>query len=148
MTAAAHSREATRPSIAGDLQGILRRMKDAARAQGAPTQADRLAALGKLEQAISKRKDAIAEAIGRDFGNRSRHGGVSINETLMHFVQEDLPFGGVGASGMGHYHAREGFLTLSKAKAVFRQSRINTTGFLRPPYGKLADRLLRVLIGK
>jgi coniferyl-aldehyde dehydrogenase len=74
-------------------------------------------------------------------------GGVAINETLMHFVQEDLPFGGVGPSGMGHYHAREGFLTLSKPKAVFYQARLNTTGLLRPPYGKLADRLLRVLVG-
>jgi acyl-CoA reductase-like NAD-dependent aldehyde dehydrogenase len=74
-------------------------------------------------------------------------GGVGVNETLMHFAQEDLPFGGIGPSGMGHYHAREGFLALSKPKAVFHQARLNTTGFLRPPYGKLADRLLRLLVG-
>jgi acyl-CoA reductase-like NAD-dependent aldehyde dehydrogenase len=75
-------------------------------------------------------------------------GGVSINETLMHFAQEDLPFGGIGPSGMGHYHAREGFVTLSKPKAVFHQARLNATGLLRPPYGKVADRLLKVLVGK
>jgi coniferyl-aldehyde dehydrogenase len=75
-------------------------------------------------------------------------GGVSINETLLHFAQEDLPFGGVGASGMGAYHSREGFRSLSMPKPVFRQSRINTTGLLRPPYGKLADRLLGFLIGR
>jgi coniferyl-aldehyde dehydrogenase len=74
-------------------------------------------------------------------------GGVTINETMLHVAQEDLPFGGVGASGMGHYHAREGFETLSKKKPVFHQSRINTTGLLRPPYGKTADRLLKILMG-
>jgi coniferyl-aldehyde dehydrogenase len=75
-------------------------------------------------------------------------GGVSINETMMHVVQDDLPFGGVGPSGMGHYHAREGFETFSKKKAVFRQARLNTTGLLRPPFGKMVDRLLAVLIGR
>ncbi len=75
-------------------------------------------------------------------------GGVSINETMLHVAQDDLPFGGVGPSGMGHYHSREGFETFSKKKAVFRQSRINTTGFLRPPYGKLADRLLGLMLRK
>jgi coniferyl-aldehyde dehydrogenase len=75
-------------------------------------------------------------------------GGVTVNETMMHFAQDDLPFGGVGPSGMGHYHAHEGFLTLSKAKPVFRQSRINATGLLRPPYGKLVDGMLSFLIGR
>jgi len=75
-------------------------------------------------------------------------GGVTINETMLHFAQEDLPFGGVGPSGMGHYHAREGFDTFSKRKPIFRQARINTTGLLRPPYGKTADRLLAFLVGK
>jgi len=53
---------------------------------------------------------------------------VTINETMLHIAQDDLPFGGVGPSGMGHYHSREGFDAFSKKKAVFRQSRINTTG--------------------
>ncbi len=75
-------------------------------------------------------------------------GGVTINETMLHFAQDDLPFGGVGPSGMGHYHAHEGFLTLSKAKPIFRQSRINATGLLRPPYGKLADRMVSFLVGR
>jgi coniferyl-aldehyde dehydrogenase len=75
-------------------------------------------------------------------------GGVSINETMLHFAQEDLPFGGVGPSGMGAYHSREGFRSFSMPKPVFHQSRINTTGLLRPPYGKLADRLLGFLIGR
>ncbi len=75
-------------------------------------------------------------------------GGVSINETLVHFAQDDLPFGGVGASGMGHYHGYEGFETFSKKKPVFFQARMNTTGILRPPYGPLVDRLLSLFIGK
>jgi coniferyl-aldehyde dehydrogenase len=75
-------------------------------------------------------------------------GGVTINETMLHFAQEDLPFGGVGPSGMGAYHAKEGFLSFSMQKPVFHQSRINARGFLLPPYGKLADRLLALLLGR
>ncbi|MGT2491560.1 aldehyde dehydrogenase family protein [Cupriavidus basilensis] len=52
-------------------------------------------------------------------------GGVSINETLLHIAQEDLPFGGVGPSGMGAYHGEAGFETFSKLKPIFRQSRLN-----------------------
>jgi coniferyl-aldehyde dehydrogenase len=74
-------------------------------------------------------------------------GGVTINETMLQFAQDDLPFGGIGASGMGAYHAREGFDAFTKKKPVFRQARINTTGLFRPPYGKLVDRMLKFLIG-
>jgi acyl-CoA reductase-like NAD-dependent aldehyde dehydrogenase len=87
------------------------------------------------------------EAIDRVLAETTS-GGVTVNETMLHVVQDDMPFGGVGPSGMGHYHAKEGFDAFSKKKAVFRQSRINTTGLLRPPYGKTVDRLLRFLIGK
>ena len=75
-------------------------------------------------------------------------GGVSVNETLMHFAQEDLPFGGVGPSGMGHYHAREGFDTFSKKKPIFYQARLNSAGMLRPPYGRTIELALRFLVGK
>jgi coniferyl-aldehyde dehydrogenase len=74
-------------------------------------------------------------------------GGVTINETMLHVAQDDLPFGGVGPSGMGHYHGHEGFQSFSKKKAVFHQSRINTTGLMRPPYRKVADRLIGFLMG-
>lgn len=72
-------------------------------------------------------------------------GGVSINDTVMHFAQADLPFGGVGPSGMGHYHGREGFLTFSKQKGVFLQSRWTGMALFKPPYRGLADRLVRFL---
>ncbi len=73
-------------------------------------------------------------------------GGVTVNDTLLHIAQDNLPFGGVGPSGMGHYHGREGFLALSKQKAVFRQSRLNGMGLFRPPYGHRFERLIRLLL--
>lgn len=73
-------------------------------------------------------------------------GGVCINETLVHIAQHDLPFGGVGASGMGHYHGQAGFEAMSKLKPVFRQSRINALGLLAPPYGGLVARVLKVML--
>jgi coniferyl-aldehyde dehydrogenase len=75
-------------------------------------------------------------------------GGVTVNETLLHLMQDDLPFGGVGPSGMGHYHGRDGFETFTKRKPVFRQAGIGVRSLLHPPYGKVADGLLRLFVGK
>ncbi len=72
-------------------------------------------------------------------------GGVSINETLLHIAQDDLPFGGVGPSGMGHYHGVYGFETLSKLKPIFKQSRINGMPLLAPPYGGLFKTMLKIM---
>ena len=80
--------------------------------------------------------------------DRTIAGGVSVNETLMHFGQDDLPFGGVGPSGMGHYHGREGFETFSKKKPIFYQARLNGGGLLRPPFGKAINMAMRFLLGK
>lgn len=76
---------------------------------------------------------------------RVMSGGVTVNDALLHVGQDDLPFGGVGESGMGHYHGHEGFNTFSKLRPVFIQARWSTLKLLSPPYGKLADRLLKVL---
>ena len=76
---------------------------------------------------------------------RTIAGGVSINDTVMHFAQSDLPFGGVGPSGMGHYHGREGFLTFSKQKPVLYQARWTSMKFMRPPYRGMADFLVKFL---
>jgi len=73
-------------------------------------------------------------------------GGVTVNDTIMHISQEDLPFGGVGPSGMGAYHGRYGFDLFSLRKPVFRQSRFNALGMLQPPFGKRIDALLRILL--
>jgi len=76
---------------------------------------------------------------------RTISGGVTINDCMWHFAQESLPFGGVGASGMGACHGEWGFRSLSKEKPVFIQSRLNALPLLRPPYGKVFDAILRVL---
>ena len=78
--------------------------------------------------------------------SRVMSGGVSVNDALFHVGQHDLPFGGVGASGMGHYHGYEGFLTFSKMRPVFYQAGFSSLKFLAPPYGKFANWLLNLLI--
>ncbi len=79
--------------------------------------------------------------------SRVMSGGVSVNEALLHVGQHDLPFGGVGASGMGHYHAREGFNTFSKLRPVFYQGPVSAIQMLfQPPYANKAFKLLKLLI--
>jgi coniferyl-aldehyde dehydrogenase len=75
-------------------------------------------------------------------------GGVTVNDIAVHFLADELPFGGVGESGMGAYHGEAGFLRFSHARAVFRQSRLDVAGLvgLRPPYGARARRALALLI--
>ncbi|MDB6137465.1 MAG: aldehyde dehydrogenase [Verrucomicrobiaceae bacterium] len=70
-------------------------------------------------------------------------GAVTINDTLLHLVQDNLPFGGVGPSGQGHYHGEHGFRQFSKEKPVFIQSRFAAIRLFHPPYGPHLDRLLR-----
>ncbi|HET6782878.1 MAG TPA: aldehyde dehydrogenase family protein, partial [Pseudoxanthomonas sp.] len=72
-------------------------------------------------------------------------GGVSVNDTLLHFAVAGLPFGGVGASGMGAYHGRAGFDAMSKQLPIFRQSRFAASDRLKPPYSKIA-RLIDLLV--
>jgi coniferyl-aldehyde dehydrogenase len=73
-------------------------------------------------------------------------GGVTLNDTLYHIAQHGLPFGGVGASGMGGYHGEAGFRTFSHLKPVFRQARWNGAGLLNPPYGARFRRMLDLLL--
>ncbi|MAM18498.1 MAG: aldehyde dehydrogenase family protein [Christiangramia sp.] len=72
-------------------------------------------------------------------------GGVTINDTIYHLAQHNLPFGGNGDSGMGHYHGFDGFETFSKKKAVMKQYSFAPTDFLRPPFTVFKKRLLRKL---
>lgn len=69
-------------------------------------------------------------------------GGACINETLFHVAVDDMPFGGVGASGMGHYHGHEGFLTLSKAKGIFTKQKFNGARMMFPPYNKWIHKMV------
>ncbi|MGP9802719.1 coniferyl aldehyde dehydrogenase [Rheinheimera sp. NSM] len=73
-------------------------------------------------------------------------GGVTVNHAILHVGQHDLPFGGIGQSGMGHYHGYEGFLTFSKLRPVFYQGAYNSVSTLLPPYGKFAHKLTDWLI--
>jgi len=72
-------------------------------------------------------------------------GGVTIDDTLWHFCNEELPFGGVGASGIGAYHGERGFLAFTHEKPVFTQPRIALTWTLQPPYGKRFEAMLKLL---
>jgi coniferyl-aldehyde dehydrogenase len=88
---------------------------------------------------------------GRD-GARRQHvleqtisGGTAINDACWQVAQDNLPFGGVGASGTGAYHGERGFLTFSKEKAVFRQARLNGVALFRPPYGRRFQALIALL---
>jgi coniferyl-aldehyde dehydrogenase len=73
-------------------------------------------------------------------------GGVTLNSTLLHCAQDDLPFGGVGPSGMGAYHGHDGFLRFSHARSVFKPGRFNGFETLVPPHGRLTGLALRLLV--
>ncbi|OED43663.1 coniferyl-aldehyde dehydrogenase [Endozoicomonas sp. (ex Bugula neritina AB1)] len=80
--------------------------------------------------------------------NHTHSGGVCINECLFHVAVDDLPFGGIGPSGMGHYHGHEGFLTFSKPKAVLTKGKLNTAKMVYPPYkGWLQKKLMNFISG-
>ncbi len=73
--------------------------------------------------------------------NRTHAGGVTLNDWGWHVFQHDLPFGGIGNSGMGGYHGKEGFRELSHGKAVFQRRRWFPVGLFYPPYGNWVQRL-------
>jgi len=81
----------------------------------------------------------------------TRSGGVTINDTLLHAAIESLPFGGIGASGMGSYNGKTGFDTFSHAKPILEVRGLLGSNLLKgtkpvhPPYGKKAERLIRRL---
>jgi len=82
-----------------------------------------------------------------DVLERTISGGACINDTNLHFAVEDLPFGGVGPSGIGSYHGPEGFETFSHKKAVFMQSRWNGAALIAPPFGARIEKMLKFFIG-
>ena len=75
----------------------------------------------------------------------TRSGGVTVNDCALQVAQHDLPFGGTGNSGMGHYHGMEGFLEFSKLRPVFHQAPLSSTAALTPPYGTLAARIYQAI---
>lgn len=77
--------------------------------------------------------------------HETHSGGVCLNDTLLHVAQDDMPFGGIGPSGMGHYHGHEGFQTFSKAKGVLIKQRFNAARLIYPPYGTSIQKLIQKL---
>jgi coniferyl-aldehyde dehydrogenase len=82
--------------------------------------------------------------------DRTISGGVTLDDVLFHISMEDLPFGGIGPSGMGAYHGRDGFRTFSHAKAVYRQARVDVAKLagLKPPYGSATRRSITRQLGR
>ncbi|PKR89972.1 coniferyl aldehyde dehydrogenase [Pleomorphomonas diazotrophica] len=73
-------------------------------------------------------------------------GNVGINNTILHVAIDDLPFGGVGASGMGAYHGIEGFRTMSHARGIYSQGRFSLASLARPPYGRVIEHILGTVL--
>jgi len=107
---------------------------------------------GSLDEAIEYVNDrprplalylcSFDEKIQQKVLEQTHAGGVCLNDSAMQVAQDDMPFGGIGPSGMGHYHGHEGFLTLSKAKSVLKKGKHNTSSLAFPPYGKLVHKLI------
>ena len=72
-------------------------------------------------------------------------GGVTINDCILHVAQDNLPFGGIGKSGFGHYHGVWGFNNFSKLKPIFTNSKISFVGFFMPPFGKIFNKFVKYL---
>lgn len=81
---------------------------------------------------------------------RTTSGGVCINDVIMHIMQEELPFGGVGPSGMGAIHGHEGFKTFSHAKSIFSQTKLNISKLsgMLPPYSKTTESTIKMQMKK
>jgi coniferyl-aldehyde dehydrogenase len=75
-------------------------------------------------------------------------GGVTLNDVIMHVAQEDLPFGGVGPSGMGSYHGFDGFKTFSHARVIFKQTKKDVAGMIgfRPPFRAKTEKTIKGMI--
>lgn len=80
--------------------------------------------------------------------SRTTSGGFCVNDVIMHVMQEELPFGGVGPSGMGAYHGQTGFQTFSHAKSIYSQSGVNIAklGGMLPPYGKATEKTIKMQV--
>lgn len=89
-----------------------------------------------------------SETNRRKILGRTISGGVTLNGTILHVAQNDLPFGGVGPSGMGAYHGFDGFKRFSHARAIYKVGFMNGFERLAPPYGKLQKMAVQFLLGR
>jgi aldehyde dehydrogenase (NAD+) len=89
---------------------------------------------------FSKRGDRTEKIL-----RETTSGGVTVNDCMLHIANPDLPFGGVGASGMGAYHGYSGFKCFSHEKGVLMQSPVSAVGWLAPPYTNRVRNLIGVM---
>ena len=82
----------------------------------------------------------------KDLLRRLRFGGGCINDTIIHIATERMPFGGVGESGMGHYHGRYGFETFSHLKSIVDKPTWLDLPMRYQPFTALKDRLIRTFL--
>ncbi|TWX68066.1 coniferyl aldehyde dehydrogenase [Colwellia demingiae] len=84
--------------------------------------------------------------IQQEFINNTLSGGICINDSMLHVAQHDMPFGGIGNSGMGHYHGQEGFNEFSKLRPIFKQAKKSAGLALAPPYGEKFEKLTKAIL--
>ena len=73
-------------------------------------------------------------------------GGMCLNDSMLHVAQHDMPFGGIGNSGMGHYHGEEGFKEFSKLRPIFKQAKKSGILALAPPYGDGFEKMAKLMM--
>ncbi len=106
------------------------------------TMAEALAYVNQRPRPLSLYLFTYDRALQEHVTTHTHSGSMCINEALIQVGVDDLPFGGIGHSGMGHYHGNEGFKTFSKAKSVMSKGRLNSMRLMYPPYGKKIQRWL------
>ncbi|MCX7552876.1 coniferyl aldehyde dehydrogenase [Marinicella sp. S1101] len=89
---------------------------------------------------FSNRRETI-----KTIKEQTQSGSLSINETLVHFAQKGLPFGGIGHSGMGSYHGYQGFVSMSHMKSVYYQSKINFNDMVRAPITQFKEKFIAMI---
>jgi len=85
-------------------------------------------------------------SVQQSFIHNTMSGGVCINDSMLHVAQHDMPFGGIGNSGMGHYHGIEGFNEFSKLRPIFKQAKKAAGLALAPPYGETYEKMTKTIM--
>jgi len=84
--------------------------------------------------------------VQQTFIDKTMSGGICINDSMLHVAQHDMPFGGIGNSGMGHYHGVEGFNEFSKLRPIFKQAKKAAGLALAPPYGESFVKMTKTIM--
>ncbi len=108
---------------------------------------DAISYVNKTERPLALYLFSFNNELHRQIKHNTVSGGIAINDASFQVAVDDLPFGGIGKSGLGNYHGKEGFITFSHPKSTFIRGKISFTSLLFPPYGKLKHKIFsRVFI--